>query len=67
MQKPSPAETIHVLMGWASGAGLPAGYVEAIYSYAWRCDGAGGRQAHSNTMICRIVCPSESASIASLI
>lgn len=33
VQKLNPAETIHVLMSWASGTGLPAGYAGAIYRY----------------------------------
>ena len=33
VQKLNPAETIQVLMSWASGAGLPAGYAGAIHSY----------------------------------
>lgn len=33
LQELNPAETIQVLMSWASGTGLPAGYAGAIYSY----------------------------------
>ena len=33
LQEFSPAETIQILMSWASGTGLPAGYAGAIYAY----------------------------------
>ncbi|MBB2997255.1 hypothetical protein E9229_003502 [Paeniglutamicibacter cryotolerans] len=33
LQTLSRAETIQVLMSWASGSGLPLGYAGAIYSY----------------------------------
>ena len=33
LQEFSPAETMQILMNWASGGGLPAGYAGATYSY----------------------------------
>ncbi|NKG19889.1 hypothetical protein [Paeniglutamicibacter terrestris] len=33
LQELSPAEAVQILMSWASGRGLPAGYAGSIYSY----------------------------------